>query len=53
MKKYFLGLLTLISFLANGQYKAEEFEAALLEAKYGAFLVYNGQTNSFSLKFES
>lgn len=53
MKKYFLGLLTLISSLANGQYKAEEFEAALLEAEYGALLVYNGQTNSFSLKFEA
>jgi hypothetical protein len=53
MKKCLLGLLTLISFLANGQYKAEEFEAALLQAKYGALLVYNGQTNSFSLKIES
>lgn len=53
MKNYFFGLLTFISFLANGQYKAEEFEAALLEAKYGAMLVYNGQTNSFSLRFES
>jgi hypothetical protein len=53
MKRYLSGLLTLISSLANGQYKAEEFEAALLEAKYGALLVYNGQTNSFSLRFES
>jgi hypothetical protein len=53
MKKYVLGFLTLISFLANGQYKAEEFEAGLLEAKYGALLVYNGQINSFSLRFES
>jgi hypothetical protein len=53
MKKYFFGLLTLVSFLANGQYKAEEFEAALLQAKYGALLVYNGQINSFSLRFEA
>jgi hypothetical protein len=52
VKRYLLGL-TLISTLAHGQYKAEEFEAALLEAKYGALLVYNGQTNSFSLKLES
>jgi len=53
MRHYFLGLLTLISFFTFGQYKAEEFEAALLEAKYGALLLYNGQTNSFSLRFES
>ena len=53
MKIYFIGLLTLTSFLASGQYKAEEFEAALLQAKYGALLMYNGQTNSFSIRFES
>ncbi|TXH27550.1 MAG: hypothetical protein E6Q96_06360 [Cyclobacteriaceae bacterium] len=53
MKIYFFGLLTLIPFLANGQYKAENFEAALLQAKYGALLVYNGHTNSFTLRFES
>jgi hypothetical protein len=53
MKICLIGLLTLISFFAVGQYQAEEFQAALLEAKYGALLVYNGQTNSFSLKFES
>lgn len=51
MKRYLLVFLTLVSLLANGQYKAEEFEAALLEANYGALLVYNGQTNSFSVKF--
>ena len=53
MKIYLIGLLTLTSFLASGQYKAEEFEAALLQAKYGALLMYNGQTNSFSIRFES
>lgn len=53
MKKYLLGFLTMISFQATGQYKAEEFQAALLEAKYGALLVYNGHTNSFSIKFAS
>jgi hypothetical protein len=35
------------------QYEAEKFEAALLQAKYGAMLVYNGEKNSFSLKFVS
>ena len=47
MEKYIVGLLTLISLLANGQYKAEEFEAALLEAKYGAsaFVDVLHQTN--------
>lgn len=53
MRIYFIGLFTLILFRSNGQYKAEEFQAALLEAKYGALLIYNGQTNSFSVKFES
>lgn len=53
MRIYFIGLLLLIPFWTNAQYKAEEFEATLLEAKYGAFLLYNGQINSFSLKFES
>jgi hypothetical protein len=53
MTKLTLGLLTLIPFSASGQYEAERFEATLLQAKYGALLVYNGQANSFTLKFES
>ena len=53
MKISLVAVMTLISFLAFGQYKAEKFQAALLEAKYGALLLYNGQTNSFSLKIES
>ena len=54
MKIFAFGLLTLLSTsYVFGQYKAEEFEAALLQAKYGAMLVYNGQRNSFSLKFIS
>lgn len=48
-------LLTLfliaISITAIAQYKPEEFQAGLLQAKYGAMLVYNGQKNSFTLKF--
>jgi TonB family protein len=34
-------------------YQSEKFEAALLESKYGALLVYNGEKNSFLLKFVS
>jgi hypothetical protein len=46
-------LVSLSSFSAAAQYKAEEFEASLLQAKYGAMLVYNGEKNSFSLRFVS
>jgi len=53
MKISLVAVMTLISFLAFGQYKAEKFQAALLDAKYGALLLYNGQTNSFSLRIES
>ena len=55
MKIFTCGLLTLLStFCAFGQkYEAENFEASLLQAKYGAMLVYNGQINSFSIKFIS
>jgi hypothetical protein len=55
MKIFTCGLLTLLStFSAFGQkYEAENFQAALLQAKYGAMLVYNGQKNSFSIKFIS
>ena len=55
-KILFILILLFISGPSAGQtekYKAEEFEAALLQAKYGALLVYNGQTNSFTLRFES
>lgn len=38
---------------AFGQYVPEDFQAVLLKAKYGAMLVYNGQKNSFSIKFIS
>lgn len=53
MRIFTLGILTLLStFSVVGQkYEAETFEAALLEAKYGAMLVYNGQINSFSIRF--
>ncbi|HMV08219.1 MAG TPA: hypothetical protein PK325_04780 [Cyclobacteriaceae bacterium] len=53
MRIYIVVLLALISFCSHGQYKAEEFQAVLLEAKYGALLLYNGTTNSFSIRFES
>ncbi|HTJ49711.1 MAG TPA: hypothetical protein VL443_09680 [Cyclobacteriaceae bacterium] len=53
MKTLSIILIGLSSFSVTAQYKAEEFEAALLQAKYGAMLVYNGQKNSFSLRFIS
>ena len=55
MKIFTCGLLIFLSaFSATGQkYQAENFEAALFQAKYGAMLVYNGQKNSFSIKFIS
>lgn len=53
MKIFTNGILILFSTISvfGQKYKAEEFEAALLQAKYGAMLVYNGQRNSFSIKF--
>ncbi|MGC4021715.1 MAG: hypothetical protein QM734_07115 [Cyclobacteriaceae bacterium] len=53
MKIILVAFFSTISSVVLGQYQAEEFQAALLEAKYGALLVYNGKSNSFSLKFES
>lgn len=53
MRNTLVGLLLLAPCLALGQYKAEQFDAALLEAKYGALLVFNGQNNSLTLKLES
>jgi hypothetical protein len=55
MRLFIYALTTLLitfSVSVFGQnYKAEKFDAALLQAKYGAMLVYNGQKNSFSIKF--
>jgi hypothetical protein len=45
-------LFTFLSFNLHAQYKAEDFRVALLEAEYGAMIVFNGQINSFSLKVE-
>ena len=33
-----------------GQYTAEEFEPAMVEAKFGALIVFNGSMNSFTLR---
>lgn len=52
MKYLFGATLALVFSSTHAQYKAEEFEAALLPARYGALLVFNGTSNSFSLKFE-
>jgi hypothetical protein len=49
MKLISITLLVLSSVDSFAQYEAEKFEAALLQAKYGAMLVYNGEKNSFSL----
>jgi len=49
--KYIFTILLSISYLALfGQYKAEAFQAALLEAKDGAMIVYNGEKNAFTLR---
>jgi hypothetical protein len=53
MKIISIGLLVVASLNVFGQYEAEKFDAALLQAKYGAMLVFNGQKNSFTLKFIS
>jgi hypothetical protein len=42
-----------ISFNLLGQYKAEEFQAAMIETKFGAMIVYNGQKNSFTMRVVS
>ena len=46
-----IGVIT--SFNLSGQYKAEEFQAAMIETKFGAMIIYNGQKNSFTLRVVS
>jgi hypothetical protein len=38
---------------AFGQYKAEEFQPAVIETKFGALIIYNGTRNSFTLQINS
>jgi hypothetical protein len=50
---FFFMLYASFAMKAQSQFEAEKFEGALLRAKYGAMLVYNGEKNSFTLKFVS
>jgi hypothetical protein len=45
--------LIFFSVMASAQYKAEEFQASLVEAKFGVMIVFNGQKNSFTLRIVS
>ncbi|MBL0741219.1 hypothetical protein [Chryseolinea lacunae] len=51
-RKVFLCVLfSLAGWMAVAQaYKAEEFQATKLKARYGAMIVYNGRTNAFSFR---
>jgi len=44
------GILILVTPHLSAQYKAEDFRVALLQTDYGALILFNGKTNSFSLK---
>jgi hypothetical protein len=47
-----LGLIC-FSIAASAQYKAEEFQASVIETKFGAMIVFNGQKNSFAIRIVS
>lgn len=49
----FIAIGFITSFKLFGQYKAEEFQAAMIETKFGAMIIYNGQKNSFTLRVVS
>jgi hypothetical protein len=53
MKGFLLFILITFSLDAASQYKAEEFQASLVEAKFGVMIVFNGQKNSFTLRIVS
>jgi hypothetical protein len=53
MKVLLLCGLIVFSIDALAQYKAEEFQPSLIEAKYGVMIVFNGQKNSFTLRIVS
>jgi hypothetical protein len=52
-KVFLLTVACAASLTTYAQYKAEEFQVALIEAKYGALIAYNGQRNSFTLRIVS
>jgi hypothetical protein len=53
MKGLLLFGLTIFSVIASAQYKAEEFQPSLIEAKFGVMIVFNGHKNSFTLRIVS
>jgi hypothetical protein len=53
MKGLLLFGFTIFSAVASAQYKAEEFQPSLIEAKFGVMIVFNGQKNSFTLRIVS
>ncbi len=53
MKGLVLVGLVMFSLHASAQFKAEEFQASLVEAKFGVMIVFNGQKNSFTLRIVS
>jgi hypothetical protein len=53
VKAFLLIVACAASLTSYGQYKAEEFQVALIESKYGALIAYNGQKNSFTLRIVS
>lgn len=53
MKGLLLFGLLIFSIKVSAQYKAEEFQASLVEAKFGVMIVFNGQKNSFTLRIVS
>jgi hypothetical protein len=53
MKGLLLLSLICFSIAASAQYKAEEFQASVIETKFGAMIVFNGQKNSFAIRIVS
>lgn len=53
MKGLLIFSFFIFSINASAQYKAEEFQASLVEAKFGVMIVFNGQKNSFTLRIVS
>lgn len=45
--------LIIFSLEGSAQYRAEEFQPSLIEAKFGVMIVFNGQKNSFTLRIVS
>jgi hypothetical protein len=53
MKGLLLLVLLILSVDVSAQYRAEEFQAAVVEAKFGAMIAFNGNKNSFTLRVVS